>query len=85
MKCVNSIKIKHGHDSKCKPPCSGLIISSFTKSEPNEKFEKFVTEKFQEYDKYIKWFQFPSGLKGLHAKIKVNNLVDLFYRLQMEK
>ena len=55
----------------CLPPCSGLMITSYHKSEPNENFEQFIQGDIISYNKYMKWFEYPKALKGysLHYQL----------------
>ena len=54
--------------SHCKAPCSGTILTSFFKSVPNHELENLIPEEVKAYNQYMKWFEFPTGLKGFFAK-----------------
>ena len=61
LECVHNIKI----DSNiCLPPCTGLILTSFSKTESKRDFEGLISEEVAAYNQYMKWSEFPSGLKG---------------------
>ena len=61
LNCTKKIEVEF---SKCLPPCSGLVVSSFSKSESNKKLEDLVYNEIVSYEKYTKWSPFPGGLKG---------------------
>ena len=48
----------------CLPPCNGLVLTSFSKSEPNQNLSTRVLQNIDTYFKYMDWFEYPSGLKG---------------------
>ena len=59
--CVNNITV----DSKnCLPPCHGLILTSFTKSESKRNLNSEVVKNLIAYRIYTDWFEYPSALKG---------------------
>ena len=61
LNCTKKIEVEF---SKCLPPCSGLVVSSFSKSESNKNLEDLVYNEIVSYEKYTKWSQFPGGLEG---------------------
>ena len=62
LECVNKIRLE---PYKCLPPCSGLIITSFSRADPKQNFESLISGEVAAYYKYMKWFEFPSKLKGI--------------------
>jgi len=71
---MKSIKID---SSDCLPPCSGLIISSFTKTDGTKNLESLIDDKFAAYRKFTKWFKFPSGIKGVSIPYQyINTLLS---------
>ena len=61
LECMKSINI---NPIECLHPCSGLILSSFTKSVESKDLESLISRKITTYRNYTKWFEFPSGIKG---------------------
>ena len=68
MGCVNNVKVD---TSVCLKPCSGLIVTSLSKSghhghEKKEKFEKFESlfPSFEEYNIYKTITLYPFGSSG---------------------
>ena len=61
FECMKSIKV---NASGCLHPCSGLILSSFTKSVESKNLESLISREIIAYRNYTKWFRFPSGIKG---------------------
>ena len=59
--CVKNIMISN---TDCLPPCSGLILTSFTSTKKDGKLETLFSKEVARYRKYTKWTQFPAGLKG---------------------
>ena len=59
--CVKAIEVD---PDLCMSPCSGLILTSLSKSESNNNVEMLNVSVVKAYDKYMKWFHFPSELKG---------------------
>ena len=59
--CSRTTKID---PSRCLPPCSGLIITSFVKSEKQKDLDSLISQEIFAYDKYKKGFTYPSSLKG---------------------
>ena len=55
MECVNTIKVDA---SNCLKPCSGLIITSLSKSEMDRKLDKFSAV-IDEYNNYKKLTDYP--------------------------
>ena len=54
----------------CLPPCSGLILTSYTKTDPVERVEDVITNSLTAYNEYTKWSDYPFGLKGkLHDNV----------------
>ena len=62
-KCTSKIDTD---DHNCLPPCSGLIVTSLTKQGIGKDFEGLIAEEIASYNNYMKWFKFPTGLKGLY-------------------
>ena len=60
LDCVNNISIDN---SSCIKPCSGLIVTSFSKSQENEKLENLFPI-IGDYNKYKKITPYPAGLTG---------------------
>ena len=60
MECVNKIKVD---SSECLKPCSGLIITTLSKSEKEVVLDKSFPI-FEDYDNYKKITEFPTGLQG---------------------
>ena len=52
----------------CLEPCSGLLITSFAKSDQEENIEDLIPI-FKDYDRYKNISQYPSGING-DSKIK---------------
>ena len=60
-KCVKKVKI--GTD-QCLPACSGLMVTSLTKSESNAQIDRINPTDMSTYNQYRQTFKFPSGIKG---------------------
>ena len=63
VECLRKIKI---NSNQCLKPCSGLILTSFSKTEPKNNLESLIEEEVLAYDKYMKWFEYPTALKGFN-------------------
>ena len=50
--------------ANCLPPCSGLVVSSFSKTETNKKLGDLIYNEIISYEKFTRWIEFPEGLKG---------------------
>ena len=59
--CANDVKFEF---SNCLPPCSGLIVSSFSKTDTNKILDDLMYNEIISYDKFTRWSEFPEGLKG---------------------
>ena len=51
LKCVNKITVNH---SSCMKPCSGLIVTSFIKSEKHKNLELLYPKIFRQYEHFKK-------------------------------
>ena len=60
LKCVTHVKVD---TSICMKPCSGMLITSFTKTEHNKNLED-VLPSLDQYNTYKKVTQYPSGFDG---------------------
>ena len=60
VKCLRNIKV----NATCAKSCSGLTITSFTKSEFDENSLMDIKTTINAYKYYKKWFKFPQGIKG---------------------
>ena len=49
---------------ECLPPCSGMILTSFSKMESEDNIEQFMPDLVAAYKNYTKWSKFPSAIKG---------------------
>ena len=45
------------------PLCSGLVVSSYTKSEAQDS-KRLSASLSRAYDNYMLWFKYPPGMKG---------------------
>ena len=61
FQCIKSLK---NNRSECLHPCSGLLISSFTKSGEGKDLESLISRDVAAYRNFTKWSRFPSGIKG---------------------
>ena len=68
LECVNLAKV-NVDTSSCLKPCSGLIITSFAKSDKNLDLDSRLPL-MDEYNNYKKITQYPSGYNG---KFKIDN------------
>ena len=67
--CVKKVQ----NDSyNCLEPCSGLILTSFIKTDPKENLESLFSNEIAAYNDYSKWLQFPSGIKGIKFTVLIN-------------
>ena len=60
FECVHKIKFNF----QCLPPCSGLIVTSFSTFDDHNDFENLIANEVSMYEEYTKWTQFPLALKG---------------------
>ena len=80
MKCLNTLQVD---TSDCLKPCSGLIVTSFSKS--IQSFSGSTEDPLsvikQDYDQYKESTQFPTGKPGLshNLTIAVLNKLNLEY------
>ena len=66
LKCVNETAV----DTRiCLKPCSGLIISTFSKYAKNKNWDQ-LENLFKDYDKYKKHTSVPSDSKGKYIIYK---------------
>ena len=59
--CVKKVQ---NYSYNCLEPCSGLILTSFIKTDPKENLDSLFSNEIAAYNDYSKWLQFPSGIKG---------------------
>ena len=72
MKCVKSVMI----DSfSCLKPCSGLIVTSFSKNYLNKDLEEIRTIS-KAYNEYKIITEYPPGYTGEYT---LNNIIMMFY------
>ena len=45
------------------PLCSGLVVSSYTKSEAQDS-KRLSSSLIRDYDNYMQWSKYPPGMKG---------------------
>ena len=50
--------------TSCLTSCSGLVLTSFFKSETKYDLESLMPDEFTAYNKYTKWSPFYTGLEG---------------------
>ena len=50
--CVNKLK---PDDSHCLAPCTGLILTGYSKHAPAENLEDLISEEVAQYNQYTKW------------------------------
>ena len=61
LSCVQNTPVD---TSSCLPPCSGLFVTGFSKSEQGEDSFQMDRATLKAYRDYTKWTAFPSELKG---------------------
>ena len=64
LACVHNITV---NESLCIPPCSGLMITSYDKSEVDDDgmiFNDHFERDMKAYKKFKKWFQFSAATAG---------------------
>ena len=59
MDCVKKIDPE---DHKCLPPCEGLYVTGYTKSDKINDIDSLNND----YSKYKGHFSFPPGMKGIY-------------------
>ena len=62
-KCVDNILVDI-NNPKCLPPCSGLILTSFSKYKEDKNLPSLISDEVNEYNRHLKWSPIPSELKG---------------------
>ena len=60
LQCVNNVKVE---SASCLKPCSGMIVTSFAKSNQNVKMDNFFLF-LQDYNNFKTITSYPSGLPG---------------------
>ena len=68
-----------GDTYSCPTHCSGLIVTGYSHSESNLDMENLISEEVVAYNRYKKWFRFPSKLKGLLDLGEGNSLISSWY------
>ena len=62
LECVKKVEV---NDSNCLKPCSGLVVTSFTRSDPPSNLDILFPISGQ-YNKYKKITEHPVGYNGNH-------------------
>ena len=66
---------------ECLPPCSGLILTSFSKYKEDKNLPSLISDEVNEYDRYLKWSPLPPELNGfLNVEYSALTLIVPFYR-----
>ena len=73
MACVNNISID---TSTCLKPCSGLIVTSFSKMKENEKLDKMLNV-LENYHSYKMITMFPDGKTGEYKGIFIHYIMGI--------
>ena len=60
--CQGKDKILQNNEESL-PLCSGLVVSSYTKSEAQDS-KRLSSSLIRDYDKYMQWSKYPPGMKG---------------------
>ena len=61
LECVDKIQVD---TSTCMKPCSGLIVTSFAKSEKHKDLQLLYPKKLTQYNNYKTISTYPLGLVG---------------------
>ena len=61
IKCASGLELE---SSKCEAPCTGLIVSSFFKSEKTIDIESLIPNEVTVYYNLTKWSKLHSKMKG---------------------
>ena len=75
--CAKNVQV---HSNLCLKPCSGQIVTSFSKLNPRDKsdIERQVSEEMNVYGEHTKWVKYPKGSPGqdrLQAKDQLSLLM----------
>ena len=62
LDCVDKISVD---TSSCMKPCSGLIVTSFTKSEKSKNVELYYPKIWRQYNNFKTISSYPPGLIGI--------------------
>ena len=74
MKCLNTLQVDN---SECLEPCTGLIVTSFSKSRSSyESMEDPLTSLKEDYEKYKYVTQIPTGKPGLFHYLTIVVLIN---------
>ena len=73
IKCVNSVKV---NTSNCLKPCSGLIITTLSKTEQNRDLETLFPI-FNDYDNYKMITMYPDGQPGNHLNDCIKTFLNM--------
>ena len=70
IQCVEEIVVENLRvdNSNCLPPCTGLILTSYSKSTVNNNWEDKILKLVYSYLEYTKWEYLPTELKGNTVK-----------------
>ena len=77
LDCVRKIKAD-SINSKCLPECSGLILTSFSKSDSKNAIQHLIPSIDAVYKNYTKWAKFPSEMKGMQTMIYRTTVITVF-------
>ena len=67
---MDKLELEVDSTTSCLKPCSGLIVTSFSKSEWNNELD-YLLPIFGDYNKYKKVTQYPSGYSDFEWKNRV--------------
>ena len=61
LECVNTVPVD---TSSCMKPCSGLIVTSFDKSEKDKNIEILYPQMWRQYNNFKTIPEYPPGFTG---------------------
>ena len=79
LECVNKIQVD---TSSCMKPCTGLIVTSFDKSENHKDLQLLYPKVLTQYNNYKTISEYPPGLVGkVTCQLSFSKLIDIYFSL----
>merc|ERR1711994_457787 len=75
IECLKEVKVE---THECVPPCSGLIVTSFTKLDQEKNVDELFPNLMHQYNQFKKITPYPYGVEDLNWKNKLK-FVRIYY------
>ena len=73
IECLKEVKVVT-HD-ECVPPCSGLIVTSFAKSDQEKNVDEWFPNLMLQYNQFNKITPYPYGFEGIFTEFSFPLLI----------